>query len=140
VPYKDLAKRKQYAKEKGKLWWAANRDKAAQYKLKARGAHICKWCGAPHQDRRFTCQACGVPPRGKKKPPVYKHRPKPWAKTGPCEICGVVCKLVRDHCHLTQLYRGMLCSRCNLGIGHFKDCQTFLRNAAWYLETYDRKE
>ena len=40
-----------------------------------------------------------------------------------------------DHCHKTGIVRGLLCHRCNVGIGYFKDDINALRRAAHYLET-----
>lgn len=39
-----------------------------------------------------------------------------------------------DHCHTSGKVRGLLCVRCNQGIGQFKDNVTALRAAAEYLE------
>lgn len=56
---------------------------------------------------------------------------------GACEICGSVPtlrKLAVDHCHKTNVLRGLLCSNCNTGIGMFKDNPLLLNKAAVYLE------
>lgn len=57
---------------------------------------------------------------------------------GRCAICQSdgERKLSVDHCHQTGKFRGLLCSRCNVGIGYLKDSPTYLRAAANYLESY----
>jgi len=65
-------------------------------------------------------------------------------QNGVCGICGKketvisnkkggVDRLRVDHCHKTGEIRGLLCSNCNFGIGHFKDDVSLLRNAILYL-------
>lgn len=39
-----------------------------------------------------------------------------------------------DHCHTTGKIRGILCDKCNKGLGQFYDNPYFLRLAAKYLE------
>lgn len=41
-----------------------------------------------------------------------------------------------DHDHKTNEIRGLLCTKCNKGLGHFDDNITALRNAAEYLEKF----
>ena len=58
---------------------------------------------------------------------------------GKCQICGVFkSKLYVDHCHRSKKLRGLLCSVCNLGIGHFKDSPEILMKAAEYLWKWRR--
>ena len=52
-----------------------------------------------------------------------------------CAICeDKVPKPQLDHCHSSGEVRGVLCSGCNLGLGHFRDRPELLRKAAKYLE------
>lgn len=39
-----------------------------------------------------------------------------------------------DHCHKSGKIRGLLCSNCNRGIGHFKDSPKLLIKASLYCE------
>ena len=50
-----------------------------------------------------------------------------------CMICGSIDRLCIDHCHKTKHIRGVLCSKCNTGLGMFRDNPSFLIEAAKYL-------
>lgn len=52
---------------------------------------------------------------------------------GCCAVCGSTKKLVIDHCHGTGVIRGILCDRCNVGIGCLNDDAHRLTAAADYL-------
>ncbi|MFQ5911529.1 MAG: endonuclease VII domain-containing protein [Thermoplasmata archaeon] len=52
-----------------------------------------------------------------------------------CLVCRKRKDLVPDHDHRTGHIRGLLCSRCNLGLGLFEDNSTWLVSAASYLST-----
>ena len=69
------------------------------------------------------------------------------SQDGGCALCGAEKaaegqhrRLHVDHCHVTGMVRGLLCSNCNNGIGRFKDDPGLLRAAAEYLERYRVKE
>lgn len=59
-----------------------------------------------------------------------------------CQICGEKCsvRLAIDHCHDTQENRGLLCKKCNTGIGMFQHDTWLLENAINYLRTWRRSE
>lgn len=50
-----------------------------------------------------------------------------------CAICGATESLCVDHCHSTMIIRGVLCSRCNSGLGMFRDDPELLLTAIKYL-------
>lgn len=57
---------------------------------------------------------------------------------GKCAICGIPeTELKRnfsiDHDHKTGKVRGLLCNLCNQGLGSFKDNQSNVENALYYL-------
>ena len=60
-----------------------------------------------------------------------------------CKVTNKICKapetlqnknLAVDHCHKTGKVRGLLCSKCNKGLGLFKDSKELLTTAIEYLE------
>jgi hypothetical protein len=55
------------------------------------------------------------------------------SETTGCVICGHEGGLCVDHCHKTHKIRGMLCQRCNKGLGLFKDDPELLEFAATYV-------
>lgn len=66
------------------------------------------------------------------------------AQEGRCAICrkeetrlfqGTPRHLSVDHCHKTNLVRGLLCFACNTGLGHFADDIHLLRRAIQYLRS-----
>ena len=64
---------------------------------------------------------------------------------GKCKICYTELEITRsgyaiDHCHTSKLVRGILCSPCNKGLGHFKDNIEVLNKAASYLNEAKLKE
>lgn len=56
------------------------------------------------------------------------------AQNGLCAICSEPNnKLNVDHDHAGGEVRGLLCRRCNLGLGQFRDNPEFLRRAEQYI-------
>jgi membrane-bound lytic murein transglycosylase len=60
---------------------------------------------------------------------------------GNCKICGVYQEVLNvDHCHNSKAIRGLLCQKCNQGIGLFKDSEVLLANAIEYLVLGKKKK
>lgn len=55
-------------------------------------------------------------------------------QNGKCAICKKNEELVVDHNHKTKEVRGLLCWKCNVGLGHFNDNPEYLKEAINYLE------
>jgi hypothetical protein len=72
------------------------------------------------------------------------------AQGGRCAICGTSEPRLNsnavyyctfsfhvDHCHETGKVRGLLCSRCNVGLGSFEDDVELLERAVAYLRAVE---
>ena len=66
-----------------------------------------------------------------------------------CAICGrpetqlrggVIQNLSVDHDHGTDMVRGLLCSGCNMGLGHFEDSPQYLTSALTYLQYWSARD
>jgi hypothetical protein len=62
------------------------------------------------------------------------------SQNGMCAIChsppGELPweRLHVDHCHTTGKVRGLLCRKCNTGVGNFADSENLLQQAVEYLK------
>lgn len=63
---------------------------------------------------------------------------------GLCAICGASKpsskSLHADHCHETKTKRGVLCQKCNMAIGLFRDNTELMERAIMYLNQYKTNE
>ena len=77
---------------------------------------------------------------------LYRIRPEVYNEMltnqgGVCAICGEPPKKGRgkklhvDHCHTTNVIRGLLCAGCNAAIGHFDEDPERMLKAVEYLNT-----
>ena len=72
------------------------------------------------------------------------------AQDNKCAICGkeetrrhqngTLCFLSVDHDHLTGENRDLLCSKCNLGLGHYDDNPILFTKAGEYLTKWNLKQ
>jgi hypothetical protein len=109
-----------------KLWRQTHREQVNQSKRKWNAAHKSQI------QNYFRRGAYGVLPE------EYARRAA--EQGGVCAICLSKCPTGRalavDHSHLTGKVRGLLCNRCNTGLGSFKDNPARLRKAAEYIESW----
>lgn len=50
-----------------------------------------------------------------------------------CDLCGQSRKLTIDHNHSTGAFRGVLCYKCNVGLGLFNEDKELLLKAIAYV-------
>lgn len=124
----------------------------------SKAGRICGWCGTPiATDRsaraKFCSRDCKEQERttsGRQREAVLRsYYKRKYGLTQDqveemrgrgCDICGAETgegrwgQLHIDHCHDTGRVRGVLCTYCNTGLGHFKDDPVRLAAAIAYLE------
>ena len=96
---------------------------------------LCKTC---YQSNRKTGNKSPWSDRDKKFFERYGLDVKSYNELGnkqgnSCLICKKSEKLFVDHCHGSNVVRGLLCNHCNLGLGHFYDNIDLLEQAILYL-------
>jgi len=122
----------------------------------------CKVCGEEKDDWDFTatinkksgqqyvantCRACQYAKRRERNSGYqleckYGITKAQWelmlkSQDNKCKLCGKefdgdICV---DHDHKTMVVRGLLCTKCNTGLGKFDDNPRLLEKAILYLET-----
>ena len=106
-------------KEYRKLWQKRKRDTDPEYSfnasLKKSYGICCNTYYKMHEQQNGVCAICEK------------------AELSVDKNTGKIRRLSVDHCHTTGKIRGLLCSRCNRGLGFFRDNVDLLRNAIQYL-------
>jgi hypothetical protein len=108
----------------------------ARHKARISARSKLKWASnAEHRERA----------RLSKIKKVYGISPEQYAamltaQQGGCGLCKKKDRrLCVDHCHATQVVGGLLCNKCNTGLGCFDDDPELLRAAIAYLRRARRK-
>jgi len=138
----------------------ANSDKETA-RAEGRNIYVGKPCKRGHSGERYVsnsqcveCLKLKTKRLRKSKPEQFEqYNRKSWlkkaygltveefeqmveAQSNKCAICekDLTNDLHVDHCHSTGKVRGLLCSACNKGIGHFGDSSELLIKAAGYCK------
>lgn len=131
-------------------------ERAVKLKGETRFGSPCRKCGGT--ERYISgghCKACRIAEKRKfrrenaeRLKPIYIERARRKVGTtqadylamnetqgGKCAICHRIpdYPLFNDHCHITGNHRGLLCARCNTGLGYFDDDPDRLAEAIRYL-------
>lgn len=88
-----------------------------------------------HFKINITCKDCMLAKNAAKKYGLTVQEARELKKKS-CGICGSTSRIFIDHCHTSGSVRAALCSRCNTGLGMFRDNPDTLRKAAEYVETH----
>ena len=120
---------RQRVRERGREWSRANPEKRAAAKR-----------------RQYAARKQSDPEGERMKRRRYEARYKyglEWgdfdalwrSQDGRCAICKspFTGRVAVDHCHTTGKIRGLLCTRCNVGIGNMRDDPDMLQRAIDYL-------
>lgn len=113
-------------------------------------SYACKQCANANTRRHHTVNKDSIEYNSKKRSSYFKvkysisleERNKILEEQdNSCAICftpllseGTLTHT--DHCHTTGKLRGILCTNCNRGLGHFKDNIHNMKNAIAYLEYF----
>lgn len=93
------------------------------------GNRQCRACAVERGRRSFRSKLYGLS--------LAQYTALLGRQEGRCAICHELADenlaLAADHDHATGAIRGLLCSRCNNGLGSFRDDPALLRSAIEYL-------
>lgn len=136
----DPEERKRRKAEYQRRWYAANRERAAQYELDNRERmkerkreYHREWRRRSNWNAKANAEKYGLTVEAYER--LLEDNPV-------CNICsrtaaeahGDQYPLHVDHCHTTGRVRGLLCRHCNMAVGQFADCPERLYHAWDYLQ------
>lgn len=147
MPFETAAERRAYHRE----WYRKNKAVRPGMVWRDRGdLRECTVCGQlkprekafPRLDHArlgfaSMCQECKNKKAHGRAPSwtgLTREQYQNYVREGTCFICDEnKPRMAVDHCHATQVKRGVLCPDCNKGLGHFKDDPALLQAAIEYL-------
>ena len=133
-----IRNRTEYFKERDQSPQKKHYVKERTKKLSAEGYYKEKWVNTPTEERRAVAEKAKYRKYGLSK---KKFDEMLKAQNGSCAICGRIPNgreraLAIDHDHDTGQVRGLLCGKCNLGLGYFQDDVSLLKKAHTYLKKF----
>lgn len=112
----------------------------------------CRDCGKEIDRRGYLCKACTqmkgyrVKIRNNFVPMTEQHYDEMFeAQGGKCAICSSTTRdsgkrrFDIDHCHDSDVVRGLLCMQCNIGLGAFKDDPDRIDKAIAYVRFHKER-
>jgi hypothetical protein len=143
MPYKDLIKRKTYMNAYGKTWKKLNPDKVKAYNKKI--YQLNKQSLRKYKDEWVKNNPDKVLDAYYKL--NYNITLKDYnnifkKQEGKCSICSkhqseFVKRLAVDHNHITGKVRGLLCPKCNKGMGLFNEDIDLILKVIDYLKVHN---
>ena len=124
-------------RERSRQWAALNKDR--------RRENHQKWYAANRERQLELNKLWQAANRAKKNGKLYGLSEEQYFELldragGRCEVCQrAEGRLCVDHCHVTGEVRGVLCSRCNTGVGMLGDCAEGIRSALDYFERVEAR-
>ena len=96
--------------------------------------HYCKICVSVYSKKRNTKDKNRDSTLSKYSLTKEEYQKLYEEQSGRCLICFELNEILHvDHCHITNVIRGLLCRTCNIGLGVFKDNPRLLISASAYL-------
>lgn len=113
-------------RQKSRNWRKRNLKKARRREREKRREYVQRHKEKIKQEKRVQLlKSYGLTPE--------QYASMETSQRGKCAICDHEVKLCVDHDHGSGKVRGLLCRKCNVGIGIFKDSPKLLSRAILYL-------
>ena len=132
--------------------WRRRRYADPDYRERARASNRAYWATVKDEANARLRERRKTDPKFRERERAYRARRYGMStedydallarQGGVCAICRQKSdrRLAIDHCHVTNRVRGLLCHKCNVGLGNFGDDTDRMRMAIEYLENSRRVE
>jgi hypothetical protein len=144
MAWEDTENGKQYNREYQRKWRAANPLKVKDSKRRSYAKHLEKRRAENRERaRKNSARTDADKLRNRYGLTVADFQSMLEAQGHVCAICTMkrlsskTKRLFVDHCHTTGKVRGLLCTRCNSGLGMFAEDGLLMKRAIAYLEAFN---